>query len=147
MKQMYTAMIALSILGIMAGCASDKEFKRKAEVPTTRISVAEQSGAVQVPTAAYYLELSKKEVEEAKTLSSKGKQKQATSLLQRAQADAELAIALSREDAEKKEAAETMGRVKQLESETKTEEEGKTDDETKPEDETKTEEPAEGSTP
>jgi regulator of protease activity HflC (stomatin/prohibitin superfamily) len=78
------------------------------------ISAAEEAGASKVPSASLYLQLAKEELENAKGLVSKGDKDQAESMLLRAQADAELAIALSHGDADKTEAAQAIERVRQL---------------------------------
>jgi regulator of protease activity HflC (stomatin/prohibitin superfamily) len=67
-----------------------------------------------VPQASLYLQLAKEEVESARTLSSQGNKEAARSMLTRAEADAELAIALSHKDTEKSEAIEAVERVRQL---------------------------------
>jgi regulator of protease activity HflC (stomatin/prohibitin superfamily) len=58
--------------------------------------------------------MAKEELELAKGLSAKGEKKRAASMLLRAEADAELAVALSRGDAEKSEARAAVERVHQL---------------------------------
>jgi len=102
------------ILGIsllFIACATNKEFRDKEASSSSKIRAAAESGANEVPSAAFYLRLAKEEIEQAKNTNNK---KEAASLLERAEIDAELAAALAEEDSEKKEAAEEKARVHQL---------------------------------
>jgi hypothetical protein len=83
-------------------------------VSTSGIRAAEEVGAANVPQASLHLQLAKEELELAKGLAAKDEKKKAASMLLRAEADAELAVALSRGDAEKSEARAAAERVRQL---------------------------------
>lgn len=96
---------------LAAGCAS---APLRTEASTSGIRAAEEVGAPTVPRAALHLQLAKEELEQAKRLASKGKEEQAASLLQRSEADAELAVALSREAGEESEARAALERARQL---------------------------------
>jgi regulator of protease activity HflC (stomatin/prohibitin superfamily) len=104
--------MAVVATAIIAGCAA--KIPLRTEASTSGISAAEEAGAANVPQASLHLQMAKEELELAKKLSAKGEKKEAASMLLRAEADAELAIALSHEDAEKAEAREAMERVRQL---------------------------------
>jgi regulator of protease activity HflC (stomatin/prohibitin superfamily) len=108
------AMLAGSVLlaAVIAGCGSSPPVNREAS--TSAIRAAEEAGASTVPSASLYLQLAKEELENAKVLAAKGDKEQAESMLLRAQADAELAAALSRGDADKTEATQAIERVRQL---------------------------------
>jgi hypothetical protein len=95
---------------ITAGCAS---APLRTEASTSGIRAAEEVGAAKVPQASLHLQLAKEELELAKGLAAKD-EKKAASMLLRAEADAELAVALSRGDAEKSEARAAVERVRQL---------------------------------
>jgi regulator of protease activity HflC (stomatin/prohibitin superfamily) len=114
MRHVNMAMLAGSVLlaAMIAGCASSPPVNKEAS--TSAIRAAEEVGASSVPSASLYLQLAKEELENAKVLAAKGDKEQAESMLLRAQADAELAAALSRGDADKKEATQAMERVRQL---------------------------------
>jgi hypothetical protein len=86
----------------------------KSESSTSEIRAAEEVGAHQVPQAALHLQLAKEELASAEALSVNGEHEEAASMLTRAHADAELAVALSRQDSEKKEAMAAMARVREL---------------------------------
>jgi hypothetical protein len=114
MKLMNLIILAGSILfaAVIAGCGSSAPLNKDAS--TSEIRAAEEVGAPNVPTASLYLQLAKEELENAKGLAGKGDKEEAESMLTRSQADAELAVALSRGDADKKEAIQALERVRQL---------------------------------
>jgi regulator of protease activity HflC (stomatin/prohibitin superfamily) len=114
MRHVNMAMVAGSVLlaVVFIGCASSPPVNKEAS--TSAIRAAEEVGASSVPSASLYLQLAKEGLESAKVLAAKGEKEQAESMLLRAQADAELAVALSRGDADKKEATEAIERVRQL---------------------------------
>jgi hypothetical protein len=114
MRYAHMFMVAGSLVfaGVMTGCGTSPELNKEAS--TSAIRAAEEVGASTVPTAALYLQLAKEELESAKALSTKGEKEQAESMLSRSQADGELAVALSRGDADKTEATKAIERVRQL---------------------------------
>ena len=114
MRHLNMAMLAGSVLfaGVIAGCGSSPALNK--EPTTSAIRAAEEVGASTVPSASLYLQLAKEELEKAKALAVKGEKEQAESMLLRAQADGELAVALSRGDADKTEATQAIERVRQL---------------------------------
>ena len=103
--------VAVVATAITAGCAS---APLRTEASTSGIRAAEEVGAAKIPQASLHLQLAKEELELAKGLAAKGEKKEAASMLLRAEADAELAVALSHEDAEKSEARAAVERVRQL---------------------------------
>jgi hypothetical protein len=117
MRHVNMAMLAGSVLlaALISGCGSSPAVNREAS--TSAIRAAEEVGASSVPSASLYLQLAKEEMENAKVLAAKGNKEQAESMLLRAQADGDLAAALSRGDADKKEAAQAIERVRQLRQE------------------------------
>lgn len=113
--KMATLTAGVLFAGMIAGCGSTPVVDKEAS--TSAIRAAEEVGASSVPSASLYLQLAKEELENAKGLAAKGDKEQAESLLLRAQADGELAVALSRGDADKKEAADAIDRVEKLRQE------------------------------
>lgn len=103
--------VAVLAIAIVAGCAS---APLKTEASTSGIRAAEESGAAKVPQASLNLQLAKEELEQAKGLAAKGEKDEAASMLTRAEADSELALALSHGDAEKTDAEAALERVRQL---------------------------------
>ena len=114
MRHLNMAMLTGSVLfaAMIAGCGSGPAVNN--EPSTSAISAAEEAGASKVPTASLYLLLAKEELENARQLAGKGDKEPAQSLLLRAQADGELAVVLSRGDAEKTEATQAIERVRKL---------------------------------
>jgi regulator of protease activity HflC (stomatin/prohibitin superfamily) len=117
MRHTHIAMVAGSVLfaTVIAGCGSSPAVNKEAS--TSAIRAAEEVGASKVPTAALYLQLAKEQVEKAKALAAKGDKPEAESMLLRAQADAELAVALSRGEADKTEATQAIEKVRKLREE------------------------------
>jgi hypothetical protein len=114
MKHLNMAMVAGSLLfaAMIAGCSSGPAINK--EPSTSAIRAAEEVGASNVPSASLYLHLAKEELENAKGLAGRGDKEEAASMLLCAQADAELAVALSRGDADRNEATQAIERVRQL---------------------------------
>lgn len=100
------------LAGVISGCGGGAVVNK--EPTTSAIRAAEEVGASGVPGASLYLQLAKEELELAQGLAAKGEKEQAESMLERAEADAELAVALSHSDADKKEAAGAIERVRLL---------------------------------
>ena len=111
MKHLFIALLVGSVL-IAAGCGSSPEINKEAS--TSAIRAAEESGASNIPSASLYLQLAKEELEFAQKLAANDEKEKAESMLLRAQADGELAVALSRSEADKNEAAKAIERVRQL---------------------------------
>lgn len=114
MRHMNVVTLAGSVLfaAVLAGCGGGPAVNKEAS--TSAIRAAEEVGASAVPTASLYLQLAKEGLVNAKGLAADGEKEQAESMLLRVQADAELAVALSRGDADKKEAAQAIERVRQF---------------------------------
>jgi len=115
MKHIKIAILAGSLLTglFIAGCGSNSVVVDE-ESTTSSIRAAEEVGATDISTASLYLQLAKEELVKAQTFAENGDKEKAESMLLRASADGELAVALSRSDTDKKEAADAIERVKQL---------------------------------
>jgi hypothetical protein len=103
--------VAVVATAIVLGCTN---APLRTEKSTSGIRAAEEVGAAKVPQASLHLQLAKEELAKAKVLFTKGDKEEAASMLLRAEADAELAIVLSHEDAEKTEANGARERIRQL---------------------------------
>jgi|GEM_PF-497406 len=116
MRRVNLAVMGVSFLiaAAIAGCASGPAFSGSASDSKSAIRAAEEAGSLNTPSAAYHLQLAKEELARAEALAAGGEKEQAASLLMRAEADAELAIALSHEQAETTEAAKAVERVRKL---------------------------------
>jgi hypothetical protein len=98
-----------------AACASsDTTPNEKAESSSAAIRAAEEVGATHSPDAQLHLQLAKEQFEHASKLTDSGDKDRADRLLLRAQADAELALALARSETEKAEALQAIDKVKKL---------------------------------
>lgn len=102
---------SLLCLTALISCAS---APLRTDDSAAAIRAAQEVGADEVPRAALHLQLAKESVEKATKLYKSGDRDEANSLLTRAEADAELAVALSREQAEKQQALEAVQSVKDL---------------------------------
>ena len=112
---MFDMAAGTAALGL--GCASSPPLRTEAS--SSGIRAAEEVGAAKVPQASLHLQLAKEELQNAKALAANDEKERAVSMLSRAEADAELAVALSREDAERAEARAAVDRVHQLRLENK----------------------------
>jgi len=97
--------------GVAASCASTP---LSTETATSNIRAADEVGAAGVPQAALYLQLAREELARANQLESEGEDERAELMLARAEVDAELALALSREDAERVQARAAVEQVRLL---------------------------------
>jgi phage-related protein len=82
------------------------------------ISVAQAEGAEHEPKAQLHLKLAQEQVTKAETLIADGDNEEAAQLIERAQADADLAVALAKEAKAKKEAQETLEQLQRLKKHT-----------------------------
>jgi hypothetical protein len=80
---------------------------------------ATEVGAVSVPQAALHLRLAQEQTVQAKALIKDGETERAELVLMRAQADAELALALAKEDTSRKGAEAAMEQVRALSANTR----------------------------
>lgn len=113
--KVLTIAVAFTATALVAGCATNTPLRT--ETTTSGIRAAEVSGAAAVPQAALLLQLAREELDLARELAAKGKDEEAASMLLRSEADAELALVLSREEAQRSEAEAAMERVRQLRQE------------------------------
>ena len=120
MKHLKITKLAAFVLiaAALAGCGSGPVAVNQ-EGSTSAIRAAEEVGASDISSASLYLQLAKEELENSKVLAAKGEKEQAESMLSRSQADGELAVALSRSDTDKTEAAQALERVRKLRQDNK----------------------------
>lgn len=115
MKHIKIAILAGGILTglLFAGCGSSAVVVDE-ESSTSSIRAAEEVGAEGISNASLYLQLAKEQLVKAQIFAENGDKEEAESMLLRASADGELAVALSKSDADKKEAADAINRLNQL---------------------------------
>ena len=99
------------LLGACGGGAIPQESLTAAQA---EVKGAEVGGAAENPKAALHLKLAKEQIEEAKKLIEESENESAARVIDRARADADLALALAKEGRAKSEAQETKEQVDQL---------------------------------
>ncbi len=107
MNPCLNKMIALGLA--LGACASTTAPTSSMAAAQASIRVADEMGARQNPSAALYLQYAREEYSQADTANREGRGGQAQRLLLRAQADADLAVALARRNAAREGAAATQG--------------------------------------
>ena len=99
----------MAVAGMLVGCAhSTPAPNEKLAATNATIRAAQAVGAQTDPQAALALKLAQDQTEQARQLIANGEHRRAESMLVRANADAELAIALSREAVTRKQAEEAL---------------------------------------
>ena len=106
-------LLAAAILCV-GGCASTNVPNEKAESSAAAIRAADEVGASHDPDAALHLQLAKEQYEFAQRLPNPNDKPRADRLMRRAQADAELALALARTDEDRSNAQAAIDKVKKL---------------------------------
>ena len=107
--------VALATLALGIGCSSSpKPPSEQLAAATASERAATEVGAADVPQAALHLQLAKEQTEHAQLLMKKGENTRALSMLERAQADAELALAMARAEQERAAAQNALDRVHEL---------------------------------
>ena len=113
MRLVLSALAAIPLLA----CATNKPIPID-QLADSRAAIrsAEELGAGEVPAAAHHLDLARQQTERAYALLEEGEEQRAAYLLERATADAELALALAREVSTHAEAQRVLERVQSLRS-------------------------------
>jgi hypothetical protein len=117
MRFLHFAVVAVAGSGLCLGLGACGSFpKPDARVSSSEGAIrgAQEAGAQGVPQANLHLKLAQEERDKAMALMTDGENEKAEYLFMRAEADAELANSLAREDAAKKDAAQTADQVDQL---------------------------------
>jgi hypothetical protein len=112
---MRTVLCAAVLAGI-AGCATSRAPLEKMADVRGEIRAAERLDADHVSTAASYLALAREEEDRGRRLINAGQHQRAAYVLERARADAELALSLATEIPARAEAEKAIEQVKQLQS-------------------------------
>lgn len=115
---MTTQICRLFALGgaaaLALGCTSATAPQAEYTEAKTAIGAAEAEGAQDIPQASLYLKVARDNAEKAKELMDNDEHEAAEMLLERAQADAELARSLTQEAKVRKEAEDEIQRVQSL---------------------------------
>jgi hypothetical protein len=114
----YVRLGTTALMVLTSACASTRPPHERVASSQAAIRSADELGASKAPQASVYLQLARDEFEKARALMRAGDNHEATALLMRAQADADLALALSREARTHAAAEEAVARVQVLRGET-----------------------------
>lgn len=116
MKLSTKAMLALCVASSACACATAAVPAARVRSSEAAIRSARDAGAERVPEAAVHLELAQHQLAQARGFLEQREEKKASWMLARAQADAELAAALTHEARTRRAAEEIAARVRDLAS-------------------------------
>lgn len=111
-KRLWFCFATLTLTGY--ACASFPPPTERLTTTEAAIRGASEVGAAQIPRAALHLKLAEEQTEKARRLMQDGYNERAEFTLKRAQADAELAIALAKERATVDKAEAAKAKTEQL---------------------------------
>jgi hypothetical protein len=109
--------LMIALAGALAACASVQLNPTRVSEVQASLRAAEEVGAGSNPKAQLHLQLARDEIAEANRLAKAGDGENARLLLDRAQADAELALQLARTEQEQQKAREAWDKVKEFQKE------------------------------
>lgn len=115
MTKALGSIIVLALLSACGGSAPVPDAQRTETLSAIR--AAEEVGAPTVPQAALHMKMARDQIATAEALIRDDENEQATLILLRAQADAELALELAREHQMRQEAADAKAKVEELRKE------------------------------
>jgi hypothetical protein len=98
----------------MTACAAAPPPSERMALAESAVRAAQEVGAERVPTAELHVRLAEDEIQKAKALSNNDQNERADTMLQRASADAELALALAREEGTRSEAERALKQTQDL---------------------------------
>jgi len=102
---------ALAVLFGVAGCASNPLPPAKVTDTQASISAADAIGAGNNPRAALHLKLAREQLQQGESLLRNGDDEEARLVIDRARMDAELALALTREEQARRDARVSMDKA------------------------------------
>jgi hypothetical protein len=110
---MRATLLVAAMLGVF-GCATERAPMMKLADARGEIRAAEQLDADHVPTASSYLAQARQEEDDGRRLLNVGRGRRAAYVLERAQADAELALSLATESSARADAQRALDEVQKL---------------------------------
>jgi uncharacterized protein DUF4398 len=116
MERVSKIATATLLLAWLAGCGSYPPPTERMTTAEAAIRGAEEVNASQIPRAALHLKLAQEQTDKAKRLMEDGYNERAELTLKRAQADAELAIAISKEQEQVTRAHEAQAKLEAAKS-------------------------------
>ncbi|WP_394822617.1 DUF4398 domain-containing protein [Pendulispora albinea] len=114
MKHIASIAAAATALSLMVGCGSYPAPNDKLVNSQASLRAAQEVGAQTDSQGALHMRLAQEQIEKAKQLMADGDNKRAEFLLLRAEADAELAVALARQQSARNEAQQALEQLKAL---------------------------------
>ena len=109
--------ILVLLAGALAACGGGQLNQQKLSSAEGAIRAAEEVGANDQPKAALHLQLARDQINQAKRIADDGDEENAALLLNRAQADADLALQLANTDQEQQEARQAWQKIQDLKQE------------------------------
>lgn len=104
----------IAMVALLTGCGGAPASQQRPDTSMASIRAAEELGAPRIPQANLHLQLAKEQSERAQTLTRNGEGEKGNLMMQRAEADAELAVALARANAAKVEADQAAEKLRAL---------------------------------
>jgi hypothetical protein len=106
--------LVVSFAGVLFGCGGTPVTPGLMASTQAAIRAAQEVGAERVPKAALHLRYATDQLSEAEALESDGNGERASAVLRRAEADAELALVLTRAHAEEQDAVAAEEQAREL---------------------------------
>jgi hypothetical protein len=113
----HTVLGLVSLAAVVLGCGGAQLNQAHVTEVQSSVKAAEAVGANDQPKAALHLQLARDQMAEAQRLAKDGDDENAELVLNRARADAELAIQLARTEQEQEKARQAWLKIKELEKE------------------------------
>jgi hypothetical protein len=107
------ALCALGALGL-AACASNPMPPAKVTETQAAISAADAVGASNHPRAALHMKLAREQLQQGEVLLKDGDEEEARLVIERARIDADLALALTREEQARREARASVEKARNV---------------------------------
>lgn len=119
MKHLAVSALSLVLsLPLLGACATTQLSSDRLSSSEAAIRSADELGAAQVPQAALHLKLAQEQLAQAKKLNEDGDNERADLVLQRANVDAELAVALVKEANAEQQSMATQDDLRKIEGKT-----------------------------
>lgn len=114
LRSLVVAVVSVAALSAVVGCGGAPPPTARLASSEAAIRAAQEVGAQNEPKAALHLRLAQEQRDKAQALVKDGRNEDAERLLMRAEADAELAVALAREASTRADAQKTIDDVQEL---------------------------------
>jgi hypothetical protein len=110
----FKSLLGIAFVSLATACASTAAPQGQLAASQAAIRAANELGAGSVPKAALHLQMAREGTEKAEKLMAQKENEAAQFVLMRAEADAELALALAKEASAQKDAQAAMDKVKDV---------------------------------